>query len=334
MILVVTLKVFNLKSKIEMSILVFIETIEGKVKSSSLEAVSYAVAMGGEVSGIVLGNIESSAFDSIGKAGAGKILHANDNRLNKSAIQAYSSVIAQAMEKENADTLILGKSSIGNPVAARVSIKIGAGMAVNVVDLPNTSIGFKVKTSIYTGKSFAHVNLMGNKKILVLKKNASKIKGDGRVAPIEVFFPKLTESDFKITITGQEKTTGNILLPEADLVVSAGRGLKDPKNWGMIEELAKELGAATACSKPVSDMDWRPHHEHVGQTGIKVSPTLYIAIGISGAVQHLAGVNSSKVIVVINKDTEAPFFKVADYGIVGDAFEVVPKLIEAIKATK
>ena len=315
-----------------MSILVFIENIEGEVKASSLEAVSYAAAMGGDVTALVLGSIESSALDRVGKAGASKILHVADDRLNKGIIQAYTSVIAQAMDKEGSEVLVLGKSSVGDPVAARVSIRSGASLATNVIELPDTSNGFKVKTSIYTGKAFANVNLTGDKKILALKKNAAIIKEDGSIASIEVYAPELTDADFRVNITKQEKATGDILLPEADIVVSAGRGLKGPENWGMVEELAKELGAATACSKPVSDMDWRPHHEHVGQTGIKVSPTLYIAIGISGAIQHLAGVNSSKVIVVINKDPEAPFFKAGDYGIVGDAFEVVPKLIEAVKA--
>ncbi len=317
-----------------MSILVFIENIEGEVKSSSLEAVSYAAAMGGDVTAVVLGSIESAALECVGKAGASNILHAADDRLNKGAIQAYASVLAQAMEKVGADTLVLGKSSIGDPVAARVSVKVGASLATNVVELPDTSAGFSVKTSIYTGNAFANVSLTGDKKILALKKNASTIKEDGGTAGVEAFSLELSDSDFAVNITGQEKATGDILLPEADLVVSAGRGLKGPENWGMVEELARELGAATACSKPVSDMDWRPHHEHVGQTGIKVSPTLYIAIGISGAIQHLAGVNSSKVIVVINKDPEAPFFKAGDYGIVVDAFEVVPKLIEAVKAAK
>jgi electron transfer flavoprotein alpha subunit len=315
-----------------MSILVFIENIEGEVKASSLEAVSYAAAMGGDVTALVLGSIESSALDRVGKAGASKILHVADDRLNKGIIQAYTSVIAQAMDKEGSEILVLGKSSVGDPVSARVSIRSGASLATNVIELPDTSNGFKVKTSIYTGKAFANVSLTGDKKILALKKNASKIKEDGAAASIEAYAPELTDADFRVNITKQEKATGDILLPEADIVVSAGRGLKGPENWGMVEELAKELGAATACSKPVSDMDWRPHHEHVGQTGIKVSPTLYIAIGISGAIQHLAGVNSSKVIVVINKDPEAPFFKAGDYGIVGDAFEVVPKLIEAVKA--
>lgn len=317
-----------------MSILVFIENVDGAIKNSSLEAVSYATEMskGEPVVAIVFGSIESSALEVVGKAGVSKILHVTDDRLNQGVIQAYSSAIAQAFEQENGRVLVLAQSSIGDPVAARVSIKTGASMATNVTELPDTTDGFKVKRSIYTGKAFAIVELSGDKKIIGIKKNAVSIKEDGGSANVEAFSPSLNGEDFNAKIISQDKATGDVLLPEADIVVSGGRGLKGPENWGMIEELAKTLGAATGCSKPVSDMDWRPHHEHVGQTGIKVAPSLYIAVGISGAIQHLAGVNSSKVIVVINKDSEAPFFKAADYGIVGDAFDVVPKLTEAIKA--
>ncbi|MDP4680742.1 MAG: electron transfer flavoprotein subunit alpha/FixB family protein [Cyclobacteriaceae bacterium] len=317
-----------------MSVLVFIENADGAIKNSSLEAVSYASGMsnGEHVTAIVFGTIENTILEKVGKAGASKVLHVNDKRLNKGIIQAYSSAIAQAIEKENASILVLAQSSIGDPVAARVSIKVGASMATNVVELPDTTDGFKVKRSIYTGKAFAHVKLSTDKKIIGIKKNAAIVKEDGSAASVEIFEPNLIESDFGAKIISQSKATGDVLLLEADIVVSGGRGLKGPENWGMIEDLAKALGAATGCSKPVSDMDWRPHHEHVGQTGIKVAPSLYIAIGISGAIQHLAGVNSSKVIVVINKDPEAPFFKAADYGIVGDAFDIVPKMTEAIKA--
>ncbi|MDH3710188.1 MAG: electron transfer flavoprotein subunit alpha/FixB family protein, partial [Cyclobacteriaceae bacterium] len=226
----------------------------------------------------------------------------------------------------------LANSSLGDAIAARVSIMIDASLASNIVELPDTSNGFTVKRSIYTGKAFAYVNLNKERKILALKKNAADLKTDGSPAELVSFEPQLNDDDFNTTILSTEKATGEILLPEADIVVSGGRGLKGPENWHLIEDLAKSLGAATGCSKPVSDMEWRPHHEHVGQTGIKVSPSLYVAVGISGAIQHLAGVNSSKVIVVINKDPEAPFFKAADYGIVGDAFEVVPKLTAAINA--
>ncbi|MDN5211418.1 electron transfer flavoprotein subunit alpha/FixB family protein [Fulvivirgaceae bacterium BMA12] len=315
-----------------MSILVFIEHDEGVVKKSSLEAVSYAAHLGDSVSAIAFGsNVQVDELQNVGKAGAQKVLHVADEKFNQGIIQAYASAIAEAKEKEGATIVVLAKSSLGDAVAARVAVKTSASLASNVVDLPDTSAGFKVKRSIYTGKAFAIVEMSGDNKVIAIKKNAVAVKEDGGQATVESFMPTIKDTDFNATITGTEKATGTILLPEAEIVVSGGRGLKGPENWGMIEALADTLGAATGCSKPVSDMEWRPHHEHVGQTGIKVSPNLYIAIGISGAIQHLAGVNSSKIIVVINKDGEAPFFKAADYGIVGDAFEVVPKLTEALK---
>lgn len=315
-----------------MAALAFVEIEEGIVKKSSLEAVSYASEVEDEVTAIVFGELNDGETDKIGAAGAGKVLHVKNEKLLAPNIMAYASAIAEAMEKEGSSLLVLAKSSLGDPVSARVAIKTGASLAANVVDLPDTSDGFKVKCSIYTGKAFSITSLSGDQKILGLKKNAVMIKEDGGSPEVESFEPTIHDNDFKVKVTNREKATGEILLPEADLVVSGGRGLKGPENWGMIEELAKTIGAATGCSKPVSDMEWRPHHEHVGQTGVKVSPSLYIAIGISGAIQHLAGVNSSKYILVINKDEEAPFFKAADYGVVGDAFEIVPKLTEAIKA--
>jgi electron transfer flavoprotein alpha subunit len=312
-----------------MGAIAFIETDEGTVKKSSLEAVSYAHAVAGDVAAIVFGVVND--IKSIGAAGASKVLHVQDDKLSSPNIMAYSSAIAEAMNQEGADLLVLAKSSLGDPVSARVSVKVDAALAANVSELPDTSSGYKVKKSIYTGKAFALTSLEGTKKVISIKKNAIAIKEDGGSAEVSVFSPTINDSDFTVVTTKTEKAEGDILLPEADIVVSGGRGLKGPENWGMVEDLAKTLGAATGCSKPVSDMDWRPHHEHVGQTGIKVSPSLYIAIGISGAIQHLAGVNSSKYILVINKDSEAPFFKAADYGVVGDAFDVVPKLTEAIK---
>lgn len=320
-----------------MSILVYIEHAEGKVKKTSLEAVSYAKALStqtgeGEVVAIALGTVESSELASVGKAGASKVIHADDSRLTDGVIQAHASAVAQAFTSVGAKTLILAKSSLGDAVAARLAIKLKAGLVSNVVELPKTSGGYLVKRSIYTGKAFAETTITTENKILAVKKNAVDLKTDGAEAIVEKFSVNLSESDFASKITSTERATGEILLPEADIVVSGGRGMKGPENWGMIEDLAKVLGAATGCSKPVSDIGWRPHHEHVGQTGVKVAPSLYVAVGISGAIQHLAGVNSSKCIVVINKDPEAPFFKAADYGIVGDAFEVVPKLTEALKA--
>ncbi len=319
-----------------MNILVFVESAEGKIKKTSIEAVVYAHAMGGAVTAIALGSVEQSELEALGKYGAKKVLHASDSKLNQGIIQAYASVLVSAMKDEQADILILANSSLGTPVAARVAAKIGASLASNVVELPNSSSGFVVKRSIYTGKAFAHVQLNNAKKVLGLKKNAAEIKevGVGVAISVTPYVTTLVDADFATKIISSEKATGEVLLPEANIVVSGGRGMKGPENWGMLEELAKTLHAATGCSKPVSDMNWRPHHEHVGQTGVKVAPQLYIAVGISGAIQHLAGVNSSKCIVVINKDPEAPFFKAADYGIVGDAFEIIPKLTEAIKALK
>ncbi|NMM48092.1 electron transfer flavoprotein subunit alpha/FixB family protein [Marinigracilibium pacificum] len=316
------------------SILVFAESTDGKFKKTSREAVSYAAAMGGDVTAIAFGNIDQAELESLGNNGASKVLHASDDKLSQGVIQAYASAIAQAVEQTGAETVIMSKSSLVDAVSARLATKLGAALVGNVVSLPDTSNGFVVKRSIYTNKAFVNVEMNDGKKIIAIKKNAVAIKEDGGAATVEAFSPSLSDADFAVKITKTEKAEGDVLLPEADIVVSGGRGLKGPENWGMVEELAKELGAATGCSKPVSDMDWRPHHEHVGQTGVKVAPSLYIAIGISGAIQHLAGVNASKVLVAINKDPEAPFFKAADYGIVGDAFEVVPKLIEAVKASK
>ena len=319
-----------------MSVLVFVETSEGSVKKSSLEAVAYGAALNaGDVKAIVLGtDVQNDALASLGNYGAAKVLHVNDDRLNTGVIQAYADVISEAMEKTQAEILVLANSSLGNPVSARVAVKAGASLVSNVTELPDTSSGFVVKRSIYTGKAFATVEMEKGRKILAIRKNAIEVKETGGTAVVENFDTSIPQDAFSAKITDTEKATGEVLLPEAEIVVSGGRGLKGPENWGMIEDLAHELGAATGCSKPVSDMGWRPHHEHVGQTGVKVSPQLYVAVGISGAIQHLAGVNSSKYIVVINKDADAPFFKAADYGIVGDAFDVVPKLTEAIKAAK
>lgn len=317
-----------------MSILVFVESADGKIRNTSIEAVAYAHAMGEDVTAIAMGAAEKSELEALGRYGAKKVLYASDERLNQAIIQAYASVLEKAFQAEGADTLILANSSLGTPVAARVAAKTGASLATNVVELPDTSSGFVVKRGIYTGKAFAFVSLNHQKKIIGIRKNATEIKEVGTPVEVTPFEVTLEESDFATKITSTDKATGEVLLPEADIVVSGGRGMKGPEHWGMLEELAKVLHAATGCSKPVSDMGWRPHHEHVGQTGVKVAPQLYIAVGISGAIQHLAGVNSSKYIVVINKDPEAPFFKAADYGIVGDAFEIIPKLTEAIKAAK
>ena len=310
-----------------MSIIVLVENAEGNIKKASREAVSYASQIGGDVIALVLGDSADAA--TLGNNGASKVIQvAGDFK----SIQESASAVSEIMDVNGADILVLAQSAKASAIGGRVAVKQGASMASNVVALPDTSNGFSVKTSIFSGKAFANVALNNDKKVLVVSKNTVDIKEDGADASVEAGSVTIADSDKKIKVTGEEKATGDVLLTDADIVVSGGRGLKGPENWGMVEDLAKALGAATGCSKPVSDMDWRPHSEHVGQTGIKVAPTLYIAIGISGAIQHLAGVNSSKYIVVINTDEEAPFFKAADYGIVGDAFDVIPKLTEAIKA--
>ncbi len=319
-----------------MSVLIFVEIADGNVKSSSLEAVAYGAKVAEMTSttatALVLGELDSAHLENLGNYGASKVLHVGDARLNAGVIQAYQAAIVAAMEKENSSILVYAKSSLGDAVAARVSGKLKAGLASNVVALPEISGGFSVKRSIYTGKAFANTVISSEKKILAIKKNIYPITPTEVKATVETLSVAFSDADFGVKILKTEKATGEVSLPEANIVVSGGRGLKGPENWGIITDLAHALGAATGCSKPVSDLDWRPHHEHVGQTGVKVSPNLYIAVGISGAIQHLAGVNSSKCIVVINKDPEAPFFKAADYGIVGDAFEILPKLIAAVKA--
>ena len=311
-----------------MSVLVYIESAEGKIKKSSLEAICYASKLGGDVTAISIGNVDASELEKMGAYGASKVLNANDAKFEKPSIQAYSALVADAYNSVGANSLVMAKSALADAMAGRLAVKLDASLVQNVVSTPEGDV---VKTSIFTGKATANVSMSKSNKIYALKKGAAEVVEGGGSAFVESFAGSVADSDFAVETLNVEKQTGKVLLPEAELVVSAGRGMKGPENWGMIEELADVLGAATACSKPVSDVDWRPHSEHVGQTGIKVAPNLYIAIGISGAIQHLAGVNSSKVIVVINTDPEAPFFKAADYGIVGDAFQVVPKLIEALK---
>ena len=322
-----------------MSVLVYIEQADGKFKKSGYEAVSYAKAIanaqGTNLTAISIGNVSDGELKELGKYGASKVLNVTSEQLSSFVNQAYASVIAAGAAKENADIVVLSNSFSGKGLAPRIAVKLSAGLIDGAVELPKTEGGkFHVKKHAFSGKAFAITELTSSNKVIALNPNAFGVKELPVEAVIEAFTPEVKATDLVAIVKEIIRATDKISLPDAELVVSAGRGLKGPENWGMIEELATLLGAATACSKPVSDADWRPHSEHVGQTGITVSPNLYIAIGISGAIQHLAGVSSSKVIVVINKDPEAPFFKVADYGIVGDAFEVVPKLIEALKAHK
>jgi len=322
-----------------MSVLVYVENADGKFKKSIFEVISYAKAIAKQLNtsltAISIGNVSAAELQLIEKYGASKILSVNTAQLKSFVNQAYASVIASAAAKENANVVILSNSFSGKGLAPRIGVKLAAALVEGAIALPDTSNGkFIVKKSAFSGKAFALVEIESANKVISLTPNAYKVVEEHETAIIEDFVFEPNSGDFTTMIKEIVRATDQVSLPDAELVVSAGRGLKGPENWGMIEELAHLLGAATACSKPVSDADWRPHSEHVGQTGISISPNLYIAIGISGAIQHLAGVSSSKVIVVINKDPEAPFFKVADYGIVGDAFEVVPKLIAAVKELK
>ncbi|WP_428331307.1 electron transfer flavoprotein subunit alpha/FixB family protein [Mucilaginibacter sp.] len=322
-----------------MSVLVYTENVDGKFKKSTFEAVSYARAVADQnntsLVAISIGNVSADELTSLGKYGAVKVLNVSGEKLKNFINQAYASVIAEAAKKESADIVVLSNSFSGRGLAPRIGVKLQAGVADGAVSLPDQSGGkFTVKKTAFSGKAFAIVELTSANKVISLIPNSYKLVETGSAAIVEDFAAEAKESDFKAMIKDIVRSTDKVSLPDADIVVSGGRGLKGPENWAMVEELADLLGAALACSKPVSDAGWRPHSEHVGQTGIAVSPNLYIAIGISGAIQHLAGISSSKVIVVINKDPEAPFFKVADYGIVGDAFEVIPKLISAVKEYK
>lgn len=318
-----------------MSVLVYTENSEGKFKKSTYEVVSYAAAIAKQlntsVTALSIGDVAEEELKKLGKYGASKILSASNDRLKVFNVQPYASVIAQASKAEGANVLVMSASFSGKGIAPRVAVKLEAGLVENAVDLPKTDAGFVLRKGVFSGKAFANIELLSDIKVITMMPNSFKVIENAVAAAVTTFDATLADKDFTISIKETIRATDTISLPDAELVVSGGRGLKGPENWGMIEELAKILGAATACSKPVSDAGWRPHSEHVGQTGIAISPNLYIAIGISGAIQHLAGVSSSKVIVVINKDPEAPFFKAADYGIVGDAFDVVPKLIEAAK---
>ena len=319
-----------------MSVLIFIDTAEdGHVKKASLEVLSYGAKVAEQLSttaeGVVLGPVTANLAD-LGKYGVKKIHHINNDALAHFDAQVETKLIAQVAEATGATVIVFSNNVDGKAIAPRLSVRLKAGLVAGAVALPDTSNGFTVKKNVFSGKAFANISLTTDKKIIALNPNAYKItEGEGTAEVVP--FAALVDTARVKTLT-VNKASGEVPLTEAEVVVSAGRGMKGPENWGIVEDLAHALHAATACSRPVADAHWRPHNEHVGQTGIAIAPNLYIAIGISGAIQHLAGVNRSKVIVVINKDPEAPFFKAADYGIVGDAFEVVPKLTAAIKKLK
>ncbi|WP_111706374.1 electron transfer flavoprotein subunit alpha/FixB family protein [Lutibacter citreus] len=317
-----------------MSVLVFAEsTSEGKFKKTSFEVTSYGKKIAEELAtNLVVLSINASENEALYKYGAEKVLNVSNAELSSFNAKNYTSIIVQAAEKENAQVIIIDSNANGLYIAPMVAVNLKAGYASNVVEIPSSTAPFTVKRKAFSNKAFNNCSISTDVKIIGLAKNSYGLFENEVSGSIEDFSPVITENNLKSESI--EQTTGKVTIADADIVVSGGRGLKGPENWGMIEELASILGAATACSKPVSDLGWRSHSEHVGQTGKPVAANLYIAIGISGAIQHLAGINSSKVKVVINTDPDAPFFKAADYGIVGDAFEVVPKLIEKLKEFK
>jgi electron transfer flavoprotein alpha subunit len=318
-----------------MSVLIFLDQSDGHIKKNSFEAASYAAKVAENLNisaeGIVLGKVNDD-LGALGKYGLKKIHTLKNDVLNNFDDEVFTHIIAETAKKTDAKVIIFSNNFNGKAIAPRLSVRLKAGLVSGAVALPEISNGFIVKKNVFSGKAFANVSIKTDIKIISLNANAYKATEGEGTAEIEELSVEIPQS--KVKIKEINKLSGEISLSEAELVVSGGRGLKGPENWNIVTDLAKALGAATSCSRPVSDSDWRPHHEHVGQTGLTIAPNLYFAIGISGAIQHLAGVNRSKTIVVINKDAEAPFFKAADYGIVGDAFEVVPKITEAVKKLK
>ena len=319
-----------------MAVLVYAESWNGSFKKATFEAVSYAAQLankiGTDVTAITIAHQGNS--NELGNYGANKVLTITDENLNSFNNQSYANAIVAASNHINAEIVVISNTNNGKAIAPIIAAKREAALITNAIELPSTLNPFTIKRKAFSSKAYALYSTDSNQKVISITPNTIGIHQSQVDTYVESFSYNMTDSDQRLKSISVDKATGKIPLTEAELVVSAGRGLKGPENWGMIEELADLLGAATACSKPVSDIGWRSHSEHVGQTGIAINPQLYIAVGISGAIQHLAGVNASKNIVVINTDPEAPFFKAADYGIVGDAFEVIPKLIEAIKTYK
>jgi electron transfer flavoprotein alpha subunit len=318
-----------------MSLLIYAESTEGKIKKIAFELASYAKKVAESIGTTVTAvTINATDVSELSKYGVDKVLKVNSDALAGFSARAYADVIKQAAQKEGAKIVVLSSTTDSIYLSSLVAVSLEAGFASNVVGLPISTTPFQVKRTAFSNKAFNITEISTDVKIIGLAKNSYGIIENSVPLTEEDFNPTIDANDFGIKVTSVEKNSGKVSIADADIVVSAGRGMKGPENWGMIEELAGVLGAATACSKPVSDLGWRPHGEHVGQTGKPVATNLYIAIGISGAIQHIAGINSSKVKVVVNSDPEAPFFKVADYGVVGDAFEIVPQLIEKLKAFK
>jgi electron transfer flavoprotein alpha subunit len=318
-----------------MSVLIFIDHSEGKVKKATLEVLCYgaklADLLGTTADGIILGTVKED-LRALGKYGITKIYQVNLDDPNTTDTELATQALAEAVKAAGAKIIVFSHTVSGKSIAPRLSARLKAALVTGAISLPELGNGFVVKKNVFSGKAFANISLNSDIKIISLNSNSYPVTLGEGLAEIVPF--NLPAGNPKVKLRSVSKLSGEVSLTEAEIVVSGGRGLKGPENWGILEDLAKSLHAATACSRPVADAHWRPHNEHVGQTGIAIAPNLYIAIGISGAIQHLAGVNRSKVIVVINKDPEAPFFKAADYGIIGDAFEVVPKMTEAVKKLK
>ncbi len=318
-----------------MSILIYAESAEGKFKKVAFELASYAKkvaeSLGTTVTAVA---INPGDVSELSKYGVDKVLKVNSDKLVAFTAKAYADVIKQAAQKEGAKVVLLSSTTDSIYLSSLVAVALEAGFASNVVGLPLSTSPFQVKRNAFSNKAFNITEISTDVKVLGLAKNSYGIFETASTLTEEDFNPSIGEDDFGVKVESVEKVSGKVSIADADVVVSGGRGLKGPENWGILEELAAVLGAATACSKPVSDLGWRPHGEHVGQTGKPVATNLYIAIGISGAIQHIAGISSSKVKVVINNDADAPFFKVADYGIVGDAFDIVPRLTEKLRAFK
>lgn len=319
-----------------MSVLVYTENWDGKFKKSTWELVSYAAKVAEmldtSLTAVSLGSVDGDELKKLGNYGASKVINVGNEALNHLDNQVYTHVLAQVAGAEDAKVIVVSHNNTGKAIAPRLSVRLKAAVGAGVIQLPESADPFKVKKKVFSGKAFATVELKTEVKILSFMQNAFEVIEQGGEAPVESFDAETGAA--RTVVKDVRKQTGKLLLTDAEVVVSGGRGMKSPGNWGVIEELAGALGAATACSRPVSDEGWRPHEEHTGQTGKIIAPNLYIAAGISGAIQHMAGVTSSKCIVAVNNDADAPVFEYADYGIVGDALKVLPALTEAVKQQK
>lgn len=318
-----------------MSLLIYAESADGKFKKVAFELASYAKKVAESLGTTVTAvTVNAGDVSELSNYGVDKVLKVTNDKLANFNAKAYADVVKQAAQKEGSKVIVLSSTTDSLYLAPLVAVGLEAGFASNVVELPLSTTPFQVKRTAFSNKAFNITEISTDVKIVSIGKNSFGLVESASSLSQEDFAPTLNDADFNVKVESVEKTTGKVTIADADVVVSGGRGLKGPENWGMLEELATVLGAATACSKPVSDLGWRPHSEHVGQTGKPVATNLYIAVGISGAIQHIAGINSSKVKVVINADAEAPFFKVADYGIIGDAFDIVPRLTAKLKEFK